>query len=365
MPKAKTRKRPAKSTNSVSITGSHNTVIQGNKTRSPKRRMSSRLTIVSIVSAIALVIGLLVDTFDLWDRIKEFVGIASPTATVALGIPTSSVISYTLKLAVDEEIYIWDQEGDPEQITANTIDDTQPAISPDGLKLLFTTVENGKWNIYLVLLNDPDKKIGLTNNSGNNEMPIWSPTGNMIAFISDRRNGNWDIYKMAADGSNQTNLTENSDSDDISPTWSADGTQIAFASARDNLSLGWEIYVLSVNNPMQIDRISNNASDDLNPSWSPNRDLIAFESNRDDETLPCQVCNWNIYVMKKDGTEQSQVTRTLSSETSPTWSLDGNHLLFCTNRDGNLEIYISNIDGTEQENLTSSSSDENYPSWYQ
>jgi len=52
---------------------------------------------------------------------------------------------------------------------------------------------------------------------GVNRSPEWSPTGEKIAFSSDR-DGNREIYVMDADGLNQTNLTNNP-AEDARPSW--------------------------------------------------------------------------------------------------------------------------------------------------
>jgi TolB protein len=47
--------------------------------------------------------------------------------------------------------------------------------------------------------------------------PAWSPDGSRIAFTSNR-DGNLDIYVMAADGSGVENVTRHS-AVDTSPAW--------------------------------------------------------------------------------------------------------------------------------------------------
>jgi TolB protein len=57
----------------------------------------------------------------------------------------------------------------------------------------------------------------LTQNNADDFLPVWSPDGRQIAFVSDR-DGNMDIYLMAADGSGLRNLTNNSAIDYL-PVW--------------------------------------------------------------------------------------------------------------------------------------------------
>ena len=55
---------------------------------------------------------------------------------------------------------------------------------------------------------DGGNQKNLTNNNGSDTNPFFSPTGDRIAYISDR-DGNLEIYIMDLDGSNQLNLTNN------------------------------------------------------------------------------------------------------------------------------------------------------------
>jgi Tol biopolymer transport system component len=56
--------------------------------------------------------------------------------------------------------------------------------------------------------------------------PAWSPDGSQIAFSSNRA-GSYDIWLMSSDGTNLRQLTDDFDWD-RAPSWSPDGSRIAF-----------------------------------------------------------------------------------------------------------------------------------------
>lgn len=84
--------------------------------------------------------------------------------------------------------------------------------------------------------------INLTNHPANDSDPALSPDGTRIVFVTDRHGaGNPEIYTINVDGTGLTRLTYNS-TYDTSPEWSPDGTQIYFRSTRDG---GWAWYVMN------------------------------------------------------------------------------------------------------------------------
>ena len=70
----------------------------------------------------------------------------------------------------------------------------------------------------------------LTDNGISDGQPAWSPEGKRIAFTSDRA-GDVEIFVMRSDGSQVEQLTDSPDSD-LEPVWSPDGLHLAFTSKR-------------------------------------------------------------------------------------------------------------------------------------
>jgi len=93
--------------------------------------------------------------------------------------------------------------------------------------------------------------------------PVWSPTGEWIAFVSERT-GNDEIWIIRPDRSELKQLTHNTWEWDKHPSWSPDGKKIVFWSNRDK---GWkQIWIMDQDGSHQHN-ISNNKWNDWDPIW--------------------------------------------------------------------------------------------------
>jgi serine/threonine protein kinase len=91
--------------------------------------------------------------------------------------------------------------------------------SPDGSLVLFTWYyQRGKNEVYVAPVADrAAERIQLTNTNGNKE-PAFSPDGNWIVFTSTR-DGKPEIYRMTSSGGNQVNISNSPASQDLQPAW--------------------------------------------------------------------------------------------------------------------------------------------------
>jgi hypothetical protein len=234
------------------------------------------------------------------------------------------------------------------QLTFNTASDDQPAWSPNGTKIAFTSNRDGGNAEIYVMNADGSNQTRLTINTTIESAPAWSPDGRKIAFHTNR-DGNFEIYVMDQDGTNQLRLTNNAAAE-LTPVWSPDGTQIVFSSNRDGNT---EIYIMNADGSVKTN-LSNNAVTDQLPAFSPFGANIAFQSNRP---------NNEIFLMDRAGTDQINLSNNVATEGSPAWSPDGSKILFQSSRDGNQEIYVMDSDGSNQTRLTNNAATDVSADW--
>lgn len=212
------------------------------------------------------------------------------------------------------EIHLINSNGTgSKQLTSSAGRDEDPAWSPDGSRIVFTSERDGNREIYIMNA-DGGNVTRVTNQAGPDSRPAWSPDGNRIAFQTER-DGNSEIYVMNIDGSGLTRLTNNT-SVDAEPAWSPDGTRIAFRSQRDGNGAIW---VMNANGTgAQI--VAPNPANDAQPTWSPDGTLIAFSRSTSSTTR-------DIFTVSVSGSSiVTKITSGLVSGNDPSWSPDGRQL---------------------------------------
>jgi TolB protein len=150
----------------------------------------------------------------------------------------------------------------------------RPHFSPDGSKIVFdwsvTVGGSSRGQIFLMNANGSNLT-NITNAPIDDYDPAYSPDGSKIAFSSDGPDANspFNLWTMNPDGTNRVNLTNDSDFDHYRdyPYYSPDGTQIVFLASFFEYNNGiYQIHVMNANGTGETN-ISNNTVDDADPSW--------------------------------------------------------------------------------------------------
>ena len=131
-----------------------------------------------------------------------------------------------------------------------------------------------------------------------------------------------------------------------------DQGRIAFHSVCDGSA---DIFVMKADGSEVVNVTRSLDIGEGSPSWSPDGQWIAFNRG----PFPPVLGREEIYVIKADGTELRRLTRNEVSDMNPSWSPDGQWIAFASSG----EIYKMRADGSEMTRLTSTELQGWDPSW--
>lgn len=273
--------------------------------------------------------------------------ILSPTHTPIGG---GEKIAFASNRDGNFEIYMMKPDGS-EQRRLTHLDENNyaPEFSPDGEIILFMAVD--------LETDPPIAEIQFIRTDGTGWGILgqgvgsvsWSPISDEVVFMDYWEPPNADIVKAEFDGMVER-LTTDPAYDEM-PVWSPDGQVIAFVSDVDGLV---KIYLMDPDGSNKR-RATDSEMTEYDPAWSPDGSRIAFVSG--------DTVNTQIFIMDSDGSNPFQVTDGVGYNEQPAWSPDGRMLAFWSNRSGNAQIYAIGIDGTGLERLSTNTFHEESPDW--
>jgi len=215
--------------------------------------------------------------------------------------------------------------------------DGASAWSPDGARIAFESVVDGKRSIWVMQSNGESLR-RLTEGTGTDSAPAWSPDGSRIVFMSDR-DGQSEVYVMSADGTAQRRLTDTAGQDGF-PAWLPDGSRIAFVSDRDG---GYKLWTMAPDGSAP-QRLFDVAAVADRPGFTRDGRRIVFSSDRDG--------NQELYAANIDGSGLTRLTNNAASDGEASFSPDGTTILFASDRDGTPAVFTMAPDGTGVKKLT-------------
>ncbi len=194
--------------------------------------------------------------------------------------------------------------------------DSEPAWSPDGQRLAFTSLRDGRPLIYVMDLMDQSVK-RLTEPSADYaavRQAAWSPFGNQIAFAK-KRVDTYQIWTVTDAGQGQQPISRGGQQYwDFSPTWTPDGKTVLFTERNaDGPVLPWIMSILyEMRDSASSTRLDLGPLPVEHPQVSPDGLWVVFEGKGPDE-------NRDIFYASLSGGQRSRVTTDPGIDFDPTW----------------------------------------------
>ena len=173
-------------------------------------------------------------------------------------------------------------------------------LSPDGRKIVFTSLKGGDLDIYVMNVDGTGLR-QLTHQLGYDGGPWWSPDGKQIVYRANHpttpadvkaytdllaqrlvRPNKMDLWLMDVDGGSQRQITHLGAAS-FGPSWSADGRKIIFSSNHhtDPRLGNFDLFLINPDGS-ELEQVTTASTFDGFPMFSPDGKKVVWASNRHD-----------------------------------------------------------------------------------
>jgi TolB protein len=189
--------------------------------------------------------------------------------------------------------------SDRTRLTTKEGYDAEGTVSPDGKKIVFTSMRNGDLDLYTMDI-DGSKVTQVTDQLGYDGGAFFSLDSKMICYRANHpktpedqatykdllsrnlvRPSKMELWVMNADGSGKRQITSNGFAN-FCPFFTPDGRKLIFASNMDDprgRPPNFELYLIGVDG-VGLERVTNETSFDGFPMFSPDGKKLVWASNR-------------------------------------------------------------------------------------
>lgn len=192
---------------------------------------------------------------------------------------------------------------------ALSIDEKRVAVSRSDFQ---TTTTSDVWLIDL----ERQAETRFTIDAADDRMPVWSPDGQYIAFVSTRE-GTTAIYRKLANGAGGEEALISSPESKSTPSWSSDGQYMLYHQL--NSGTVWDVYVLPLTGERKPEPVVQTKFVDIHARFSPDGRWIAYSSN--------ETGRFEVYVQSFP-TSGSKWPISINGGSQPHWRADGRELFF-------------------------------------
>jgi Tol biopolymer transport system component len=230
-------------------------------------------------------------------------------------------------------------DPDPWQLTSLSQELGFPVWSPSGDRIAFVAMSDHTADLMLLDVPTGETSILL---AGYNELADWDHSGERLLVGLE---GGLHILDVAT---GILEPVETGSTADAYGRWARKADLIAYESGRDGNP---EIYVTHLDSG-ETSRLTDNADLDEWPSPSPDGSRVAWASGTEDDK--------NLWVMHSDGSNKKQITHgMLVGDAFPEWSPDGTKILLTVNQNDTFVLELIDL----ASGATTSLGEGTAPSW--
>lgn len=234
-----------------------------------------------------------------------------------------------------------------ESRTVAVADAVQASWSPNQQRIAYWGVNQGaRRDIWTVGVSGGEP-VQVTDDPYVDWNPVWSPDGNFLYFISNRK-GVMGLWRVAIDQSSgkvnsepESVPTPSSETQHIS--FSSDGRRLAYVQASHTQIIEKLDFDPATEKIIGGATVINSSGEITAPSISPDGQVLACQS------VGIQP---DIVSLKLGSSALNQLTSDDTNEMVPAWSPDGRRIAYYSNKNGSYEIWTINPDGSGPQQIT-------------
>jgi formylglycine-generating enzyme required for sulfatase activity/Tol biopolymer transport system component len=231
---------------------------------------------------------------------------------------------------------------DAVQLTKDDYPEADPRFSPDGKRILYTSLRDGFPEVWVMNRDGAAPKFVTKGSQAN-----WSPNGKSIVFIEDNQG-----YTRDLSSGQEKRITPDAWERCGVPAWRPDGKSIAVAS-RHLGTIGIFLVSLDGKDPRQL----KTEEACCTPEWS-----------KDGKRLLCQSVQGHVHQVDVDGKNWEQVTFGADMQHDARYSPDASMILFCRapSTEGPWQICVKRLDSDDDSDFVQITKDGSnlLPDWH-
>ncbi|HKP74844.1 MAG TPA: hypothetical protein VJT67_04840 [Longimicrobiaceae bacterium] len=235
--------------------------------------------------------------------------------TLYISTPLVPVIVFEMWPGNDHDVYRMGIDGnDLLKLSTSAMTDGSPTVAAG--KVVFTSYRDGNAELYSVPLTG-GAETRLTTSTGLQETsPALSPDGTKLAWVSGASGGLTKVWSGSATATGGAQAVPGlADAIQSSPNWK-NSTTLAFTMAAASSADVWQVVPGSA--PTLL---AGGGTAEVEPAWSPDGSKVVFASNRTGDT--------ELYLLDVGTSVTTRLTTRTGSDGAPTWLADGRIVFTC------------------------------------